>query len=210
MATGTTSSSSQISDVSGYCVFGELRFGSNGNVNGDPEVEAGAVNQTPSSARRQWDNNMNDGLSAGPFSVVFTAEAGGGANAVKWSVQDANPSPLTYSGATYGAITRVRLRAAVQTTALVDWTSVLVRFYKNGRLSDSYPTNGAPTAGPLVDTRGGSLPVTAEQILEITPVAGTNTKVIITGTVTLAAPQGVTPDVNDLFAQVFVDTATCT
>jgi hypothetical protein len=141
--------------------------------------------------------------------VTFTAEASGGSNAVKWAVDGASPSQLNYSAATYGNITRVRIRAGVQTTALVSWTTLSIKFYKSGRLTDAYPSSGTLATGPTVDTRSLTAPVTAESILEVTPTLNTNTKVVVTGYVTFAADQGVTPDVNDLFAQVFVDTSTC-
>lgn len=206
MATGSTTSSSTISDISIYCGFAEARFGSNGATDGDAEVELGAVNQSPASGRRTWDSNLSDGLAVGPLIVQFTAEAGGGSNGLKWSVAGANPSPLQYSGVTYGNITKVRIRAAVQTTAMVQWTQVQVRFYKNGRLNESYV---ASSAGPAVNTSNSTAPVTAEQILDVVPDLSGNTKVIVSAYIEFASPQGVYPGVNDLFAQVFIETQSC-
>lgn len=206
MATGSTTSSSSISDIDGYCAFAEVLYGSNGAAQGEPEVNVGAINQAPSAGRKTWDANTSDGIDSSTVSVQLVAEAGGGTNALKMSVAGASPSPLQYSGATYGAIQRVRIRAAVQTTAKVQWGSVVVAFYRMGRTAETYTHSGG---GPGVDTRNATLPVTAEQILEVVPAFSNNTKVVVIANVQFVANQGVVPGAEDLFGQIFVDTVTC-
>lgn len=203
MATGTTTSNSSISDLTGYCTLAVARPGSNGLTTGDYECSVGGDSGSPATGRVIWDNDLTDGFSSGELEVMFTAEAGGGSSGVNWQVPGASPCPVIYTGRTYGAIQKVQIRAAVQTTAQMQWSNVLVKFLRLGRLMDQY----SATTGPAVDTSLGGL--SAEQILEVVPDFETNTKVIVTASMLLASPVGVALDIEDILAQIFVYSSSC-
>ena len=204
MATGTTTTSSSVSTITGYCVVAEARFGSNGAAPGTPEVSVGSGGTDVLQTSRVWDSVPADGIDSGPVAVLASAEKDGGANGVSWYVAGAAVAPLVYVGRTYGAISKVVVRAAVRVNGQAEWSELQVRFFRLGRQTDSYVL----ASGPAVDTTAGP-GATAESVLTVTPGLGTNTKVTVSGYVRLACGEEVVPGPGDLFAQVYVYADSC-
>jgi hypothetical protein len=204
MATGSTTSASSVSAITGFCAFAEAKYGDNGVAGGTPEVAVGNSSADAETTGRNWDADPSDGVDSGPVTVLFSAEAGGGTAGISWAVSGADAVPITYVGRTYGAVGVVKVRAAVQVGAKVTWGSVQVKFYRNGRVTESH----SPAGGPAVDTTAGPSGV-AEQVLTVTPGFANNTKVTVSGSVTFECPQGTVPGATDLFAQVFLFASGC-
>ena len=203
MATGTTATHAFVSEITGFCIAAEAKSGSNGDANGVGfEVFVGHDPDDAVAARRVWDGSPSDGIDSGWVLVSLTAAASGSS----WSVDGADADPLSYAGATFGNAGAVRLRAGVRVPAAVKFRNVVVRWIRNGRVMESIQ---AP-AGPEIDTRPPGSPAEAEQVLEIVPVATTHLKVVVDAEVSFAAPEGVEPGPDDLFAQIYVNGSNCT
>lgn len=197
---------SQISIITGYCITSEVKYGSNGSSGGIPEYGVGHDSADMVTGRRTWDSDLSNGVDSSWVVVELVAEAGGGNSGINWTVTGGTVSPVTYAGTSYGAIGRVRVRAAVQAPVQFQWRSLAMRFYKNGSQVDSFSRR----AGPEVDRRGYPTPVQAEQVLEVVPAVQDADRLVVTGQVRLAAPVGLYPGPVDLFGQIFVDAANCT
>lgn len=205
MATATTTQNSQITDPPPYCVYGEAMFGSNGELGGPAEVYVGHDGTDATATRRVWTSDLSGGLASGWMTVEWVGAAGGGTAGVQWAVDGADVEPLSYTGTTYGAIGTVRFRAGVRTGARVAWRNVAVKWYRSGRLTETF----AAAAGPSVDTRSAGSPPAAEQTLAVVPAISTHTRVVVSGEIAFDFPAGAVPEANDLFAQVLVSAANC-
>lgn len=203
MASGSLSTYTSIQTFFG-CFFAEARFGSNGGT-GTPEYDVGSTTSNAVSGRTVWDSDLSNGLNSGWINVSLDAEAGGGSNAVSWTVTGGTVVPLLFSGVTYGIIDNVQIVAAVQFPAQMLWRSVLVKFYKAGVLIESF----SERVGPQVDTTGATPPVAKEQVLTVVPAQTDNDKVVITGQIELVCAAGIYPGPNDIFAQIYVVTGSC-
>jgi hypothetical protein len=146
-----------------------------------------------------WDNDPEDEILSDPVPVSLVANPGGGTNAVSWTVSGGGTVPIQFSG-TYGAISSVKLRvAATVSLCKMTWSSIVVKFYKAGLLTDtvSYGT-------VEVDTLSLTDPVVREQILTITPSANDNTQIEFTASVVLEYDSVDIPDPNAEYSQVYV------
>jgi hypothetical protein len=206
VATGSTVSNSSISTITGYCVYAEAQYGSNGDPSGAPEFDEGGVGGGDISGRIVWDTDTSDGLDSGWVAVVMTAPPGGGSShPAVWAVGGGTPSSLNFAGQTYGTIVSVEIRAGVQIPAEFYWQNILVSFYRNGRMTEQYIQD----TGPQVITTGDTPPVAAEQILTVTPQFNNNTQVVISGQIRLVCAEGIIPGADDIFGQIFVFTNSC-
>jgi hypothetical protein len=201
MATGTFTTSTTISDITGYCCIAETRYGSNGGNEGTPEWDVGsASNQT--TGRTKWADDPDDGFDTGLLNTELGTSQGG-AEGIGFALQDSPDSPLIYVGVTYGSIGNVLVRAGAQITSTVSWTGVNVTYYKNGNQTETYEYNGTFQ----VSTTDGS--PTAEVILTVVPQFDDNDQVTVQGSIEMVLPAGYYPGPDDMFNQVFVYTASC-
>ena len=146
MASGSVSNSSQVSTITGSCVVAQAKFGSNYDSSGTPEVYVGS-GAGDDTTRREWDSNPSNGIDSGQVSVFFSAEVGGGSNGIAWSVSSSDAVPIIYTGRTYGAIQSVKIRAAVGLNGSSEWTELQVKFFRSGRLLESFPASGYTMVG---------------------------------------------------------------
>jgi hypothetical protein len=193
-----------ISTLTGYVAVAEVRFGSNGDLNGfDAEYRVGDANGNWTDGRRTWDNNLTDGLSAGPVSTSFTTSPGNGTNGIAWSVIGGVTDPLSFSGIAFSRISSVKFRAAVTGGGMrMRWAGLVVDFYKAGTLQQRRTV--VATLWPDANTL--SLPQSnpVEKIITITPSASDNDKVVVTASATLQANAGVSLGPDHIFGQIFL------
>jgi len=202
MSSSNTVTNDFISGLAGYCIFSEAVVGSNG-AGVDPELTLGGSSGLKVVGRSTWDTNLADGFDTGWISVEFNLKPGGGAAGVTWKV---GTTTLTYTQSTYGKIAALHIYAAVQQPASASWRNLSVKFYKGGSQTDSFSLRN----GPAVDTTSPGSPAAREQILTVTPAASDNDQVIISASIKLTDPSTVLPSVDDLLAQIYVDTDACT
>lgn len=186
------------------CIYAEMRYGSNGSDGGAPELLIGNNGSDATAGRITWDESTG-AFNSGRVAFGFTIPPGGGsANQDSLAVNGAVTDPLYYSLKTYGAMRAVLVIAGVQTNASAAFTNLVVQYYKGGTLIEAFDL----AAGPSVDTTSASSPV-AEQVLTVTPNNSDNDEVFVGGSFQMTAPNGTFPDVDDIFGQIFVQTATC-
>ena len=220
-----------VSEVSNYAMYAEARLGGNGDPNGAPELVVGRDGEDAAWGRTTWDGDLTDGFDTGDvahaFGVDFRAadgdgrgtdesgtggepdsegeygegETGGGGVAAG---QSAGHQPLAFASDARGeVVTKVQVRAVALAAAVVEWSTVTIRFYRDGVLVDAY----TPDAGPAVDTSGTPGDTTAEAILEVVPSGADYDEVVVRGTFRMAFDStSVTPGETDLALQVFVYT----
>jgi hypothetical protein len=204
MASSSTTTYTSIPTPPTSCVYAEMRYGSNGSIGSPPELTLGHNGGSTTTGRITWDVSDNT-FDSGQVDFILTIPPGGGSlHADTLSVANAITNPISYSQTTYGAISAVQIEAGVQINAAAAFSDLIVQFYKNGSLIETF----TQSAGPSVDTSTASDPVAA-QVLIVTPTNSDNDKVVITGKVQLQAPDGTFPDVDDIFAQIFVQTSSC-
>jgi hypothetical protein len=193
-----------ISTITGHRALAEVRFGSNGDLNAfDAEYRVGEGNGTWQEGRRTWDADLSDGLWSDSVDTTFIANPGGGTSGIAWSVIGGVTDPLSLTGVTYGAITSVKLRAAVTGAGMrMRWSSVLVNFYKNGTLQQR--RNMPPSQWPDANTLSLSVSDPVERILTVTPSASDNDMVVITASVALTANTGIALGAGHIFGQIFL------
>jgi hypothetical protein len=190
---------SSITDLNGYSMLAEVRFGSNGwedpgAVNGMVlAMEDGEVAGAPVS----WDSNLFDGLDSGWNDVRFAANVAG-TDRILWTVGEFDSlSPYTDLSDSIGSIV---IRAAVLEGGLgMMWRSVLVQFKRGGQLMESVFV-GSVSA----DRRGANEEGPAESIVVVAPSAIDYDEVIVTGAVRMVGNPGVWPGPYDIAGQIFV------
>ena len=205
MASTSFSSASTISEITGFCAYADVRVGSNGAPDGSPEYDVGSLLGSAVSGRIVWTSDLSDGFSSGFVQVRLDAAPGGGSNGVRWEVVNGSPQTIVYNGVQYGSIQEVQIRAAVLLAAKMIWRAVSVSFFKGGVQTDGVSLRG----GPQVDTTGGIIPITAEQILTVIPDATDNDEVVIVAEMELACPLTTLVQPNDIFGQIFVFADNC-
>jgi hypothetical protein len=202
-----------LSDVTGYCIFGLVRVGSNGAVPGTPECATGKSASSQSTGRRAWDSNLLDGLDSGWLPVTLTLNASGNATGgVEWVVGASGSLTTTnYSGAKYGEILSVTLRAAVDGAGRrMSFRNTVVGFFTNQ--TDASPDEAitlSTGSNPVASTVGQSDPIDAEQIVEISPDGSGYVKIVVAAEVRLECVDHNLPGSQGIVGQVFVFTSSC-
>ena len=199
MVTAALYASGSISDITGYSLFGKAQVGDNSTGTwGDPELIVG--DQAGSAAIHTcWDSTPAN-FDTGSRAIQLTANPGGGANGVTFSLVGSPSVSQTYTQAQYGALGDVYLRAGVTVPGLVQWSSVGIEWYKNGQVVDSYLNR----FGPKVDDRGAQGPLEDEEILAVSTTVSDADKVVVWGRVQIKYDPGVYPAPDDLFGEIFV------
>jgi len=88
MGSAVVTSSNSITSISGYKFYAGLRLGSNGADGGDYEIMVGDPSNVTATARKTWDVDPNDDkIISDNVGIDLVANAGGGTNAVSWTVQ---------------------------------------------------------------------------------------------------------------------------
>jgi hypothetical protein len=191
-----------IGDPPTSALYAKLRVGSDvgadGTTSGDPNYELGDGSGTGGSAFYNWDNNLTDGFDSGSMSVNFRAASSGAE-----SLSVGSGPLITYSGSSFSSIGGVIIDAGVEIPAEVRWSSISVKFYRSGVLQETDLIGVGPDANTV------STPATpaAQQTLTVTSTHSGINKVIVSGTVQMTAPAGTIPGQNDMFANVYVQTA---
>lgn len=186
-----------LSDVSSnYSVYAEMRAGSNGDTNGDPE-QILSTSSTGNAGRFVWDSTDSDGgFNAISIPVLVDINLRTGADTL--SMGDGS-APVTLSGPSGKTVNFLELVAGTQVNAKVAWSNVQVSFYKNGTLQETASVSG----GPSIDTTSSDAP-TGEQIATVQPADTDDDEIIVTGSITMVCPDFTYPNPQDIFAQAFV------
>jgi hypothetical protein len=194
-------------DITGFCVLAELQYGSNGAVPGTPECDAGKSSTSESTGRRQWAANTSSGVDSGWVPIQLVVNADSSSSPVAWTINGANPSPIAYTGASFGEIVYFKLRAGVRNAGRrMSFRNVSVSFYVHG--SDSTAAeSGQVSSPPVASTLGETDPVDAESILDVGPENSGYRKASLSAEVRLESAD--VPDATDIFGQLFVFTSSC-
>ncbi|MGE5609248.1 MAG: hypothetical protein ACM359_08340 [Bacillota bacterium] len=191
----------QVTDVSGYELYSELRYGQNGSGFCGYETQAGSSPSDTLLGRVTWDSNTSDGFDSGWQSIELIVHVGSEGSTLQWSV---GGTTLEYYAGAFNTIEQIQIQSAVTTQAALSWDSLQVSFYSSGVQTESCST----TTGPTVDQMSQSGSGTMEKFVTITPQSGSNVdEVHITANVRLMAPQGVPLTANSIFGKVFIDAA---
>lgn len=198
MITAALYASQTVSEFTGYSAFAKAQLGDNSAIaSGAPELVVGS--DTDSAAIHTcWDSTPEEEFDSGPRFAKFTAD--GSSNGVTWSIDGSQPVSHTSDGALDGALGEVRLRAGMSVPGMVQWSSVGIQWYRDGKLVDSYLSGN----GPMVDERGAEGPMEAEEVLVVSTNVRDADEVVVWGDVAIAYDAGVYPGPDDLFAEVFV------
>jgi hypothetical protein len=197
----TVTSGNTISSITGFKVTSSVRIGDNSEeVGGDYEYMVTAPGTNVVSSRRTWQLNPTETIDSGLVPTKLEAQPGGGTNAAAWTVTGGVTVPLLVSTPTYGAITAVKVRAAVIfAECSMEWDDISAEFYKDGNLIETITYDAIG-----VDTTGMSDPVAREQILTITPNYNDHTKVIVNGNARLFLNGVEIPDPGAIFGQIYI------
>jgi hypothetical protein len=201
MATGTITTSTTISDVTGYCCIGETRYGSNGGNDGTPEWDTGSVSDQ-TTGRMKWADDPDDGFDTGLLNTEL-ATSPNGAEGIVFALQASPDSPLLYAPLTFGSIGNVLVRAGAQITSTVRWGNVLVTFYKAGTETESYEYGTTFEVSTTDDSPTG------EAMLTVVPEFEDNDQVTIQGSIEMILPAGYYPGPDDMFNQIYVFATSC-
>jgi hypothetical protein len=203
MATVTTSTSSSISDIEGYSFFGSIMYGDNGDPEGMPEYVVGSSDTNNVDGFNTWTQDPENGVDTNDIPFDLTGNPKGGSNGVVLNLQNSESGPLTFTGASYGAIQSVQIQAGVTLAGCrMTFTGVTVTFYKSGTETDSVTLQAG--YNPVADATSATDPVAVQQLTIITPASQTNDMVVITGSVQLYANAGVWPGETDIFGDIYV------
>jgi len=203
MATVTTSTSSSISDIEGYSFFGSIMYGDNGDPEGMPEYVVGNSDTNNIDGFITWTDDPDNGVDTNDIPFSLTGNPGGGSNGVVLDLNGGVSGPLTFTGASYGAIQNVKIQAGVTLAGCkMSFNSLIVEFYKSGTQTESVTLQVADN--PVADATNATDPVAVQQLTIVTPASQTNDKVVITGSVQLYAKAGVYPGETDIFGDIYV------
>ncbi|HEY8665272.1 MAG TPA: hypothetical protein VIL86_01345 [Tepidisphaeraceae bacterium] len=185
-----------ITDTSDATVYGETRIGDNGDLWGAPEYDIG-TSSTSQVGYTTWDSAPYDGIDSGWVNVTLHLTSSG----ASLYVENGGDGTLSLTNAQFGAISKVEIDAATQTSGVsVAWRALSVEFFKNGSATEgiNVPTNKDPVA----DGTNATGPI--EAITTVTPTAANNDEVIVSGQVYIHADSGNYPSGNDIFSQILV------
>ena len=184
--------SGQIAPMSGYNYVAELQYGSDGQMYGPPELDAGtASNKITGNAT--WDGNPQDGIDSGWLTASYGLQAGTGG--LTWDA-GGSVGPLTYNVGTLTNISSIKIRAAVQNQAAMLWQDAVLKFYRGSTLQETVNLN---SFGPDLTDSGG----VAQDLVTIQPANTDNNRVEIVAGFRMIAPMGVYLDSYDAFSQIF-------
>jgi hypothetical protein len=187
-----------ISDVSGYSIYGEAIVGGEGSTWGDPDIDTGTDTSNNSYGYLPWGGNIAaGGLDTGGMGFELDANLATGQDIL--TVDD---QAITYQGAPSGTVGSVEVRVAADVPATVSLDNISVKFFQGGTLQE---TESIP--GLKVDTTDPSSSGTAENVLIVTPSSQLNDHVVIAGWMQMKAPDGTYPGSTDIFCQAFVKPA---
>jgi hypothetical protein len=189
----TLTTSSYISDISGYSLFAEACYGDNGEPWGQEEIGMGNSQGSYFPGDIYWDADLSDGLDSGQRQVYFRADAGDDLGV--WWVDGGD---MLVGSMNLDRIGAVMIRVGVmQPQMSMTWESAAIAFLNNGRLVKS---EGLGTIQASTMDEGWQ----EETIVHVDMPSLAFDEVRIGGLIRLEAAQGVYPSPNDMFAQVFV------
>jgi hypothetical protein len=162
-------------------VSATVQVGDNSDQGADVEF---TLDGASAQGQRTWDPDLSNGFDSGPVGIWLSASAGGGPNAVSFSVGGGALSSDIF----FNLISSVEISANGKNGGTLAWSEVTITFYKNGQQTQIIviPIDCAPVGGPH------------ELILQITPDSDDNTGVLITGTVRLARAGTTLPASDDM------------
>jgi hypothetical protein len=197
----STASYTSFQDISGYTMYSDVLFADDGDPNGIPGYDLGSSDEDNVGGFIVWQEDYSDGLDTGNVATSLTMPAGGGTNAVEWSVANGADGPL-YFTRTYGAIRQVQILAGVALAGCkMTWNDVQVQFYKSGTLIETISPGSV-----VADGTSSTDPISLEQITTVTPTANNNDMVVVSANVRLQANSGIDPGEEDIFGAVYVFT----
>jgi len=200
---------SAMTEVTGFCVFGRVRFGANGNGNSSTECLVGRSSSSQITTRKQWQASVQDNVVDSDWvSVKLTARAGG-TDRVRWAVDGAS-TPLEFSGVSYGEITGVTFQAGVIGPGKrVSFDNITISLFTSDTATvaaESWPftSEDLPPASTI-----GSSEEEAEGLLEFTPDGSGYYKVVIDADIRLENDGTEAPAPDDLFAGIYIYASNC-
>ena len=197
MITAALYASPAVSEFSGYALFAKARFGDNATVSsGQPELLLGSGPDCVAD-HTCWSPYTEEEFDSGPRQAKFSADSD--ADTATWSLGGNAPVSQTYDGS-FGELGEVRLRAAINIPGMVRWSSVSIKWYRDGVLVDYFTRR----TGPVVDERGAEGPIEAEEVLTVSTSVRDADKVVVGGDVQIAHDAGIDAGPESLFAEVFV------
>jgi hypothetical protein len=186
-----------IDDFVDESLYASMDVGSNGNPYGDPTFAAGDDQGEEVWGFGVWDSNTSNGFDTGNVAVYF-----GGASNGNETLQVGGNAPISYAGDSFGSISSVQFQAAVTVPASASWSDVTVDFYDGSQLVEV----DNPPVGPAVNTINTPNSPQAEQVLTVSPPAGSNiTNVVATGIMRMTAPAGTALGSSSMFCNIFVN-----
>ena len=186
-----------IDDFVDESLYASMDVGSNGNPYGDPTFAAGDDQGEEGWGFGVWDSNTSNGFDTGNVPVGFAGASDGNE-----TLEVGQNAPISYAGDSFGSISSVQFQAAVTVPASASWSNVTVDFYDGNKLVEV----DSPSAGPAVNTINTPNSPQAEQVLTVSPPAGSNiTNVVATGIMRMTAPVGTALGSSSMFCNIFVN-----
>lgn len=183
--------SNQITQINGFNYIAELQYGSDGQIWGPPEVDAGTASSR-ATGWAVWDDNPDDGVDSGWINTGYELKSG--VNGLSLTTA-ASAGPVKYSVGTIG-IGSIAIRAGVQNQAAMLWTSTIVQFYRGNTLQETVALNDFG----VDKTQSWGI---GQELVTIQPARTDNDRVEINGASRMVAPEGVYLDSYDTFSQIF-------
>jgi hypothetical protein len=197
MIVETLFTTSDIADASGFRLFADLLFGSNGSSSWAPELATGQQTESASYGSMVWDTNMDDGIDSGPVSVRFDANLATGSASLEAGPEGGDP--VAYAGVSGGTIGSVVIRAGARVAGEVAWSELSITFWRGDEMAESVSLDATCVANPDDSSTGSEL-----ESISVTPTDTTYTRVSVTGSLQMRAADGMYPGWNDLFGQILI------
>jgi hypothetical protein len=186
-----------ITDATGFQLFANLLFGSNGASEWIPELLCGSPTQYPAYANTVWDENLDDGFDSGNVAVQYDANLATGTTTFS-----AGSASAHYAGESGGTVGSVAVRAQAQGSGAVIWSDLTITFWDGSEVGESLTLATGATA-ETSDTATG----VEEQMLVITPERSGYDHVTVSGTLRMQAGSDYVPESADLFGQILINPA---
>ena len=193
------------------CFAAFARYGDNGTGSSFPLAEYGIADSSAIeivTGQRAWSGgNTSTAFDSGWVAVELSANAGGGASAIGWTVTGGVTVPLATTSISYGTIEKVEVYAAARNGKLrMAFRSIIIDFYvgTNRKQRVVLGSSAWPDANTLGQT-GVSTDMTSTTV----PTRSDIDKVIITADVRMQADQGVTPLFDEIIGEVRVFSSSC-
>jgi hypothetical protein len=199
--------SGTLSELCGYSLFGDARFGCNGSAFFAPEIVAGDSQGGLAGTNVLWDADLSDGLDSDATAFVFDGNLATGSASMAVDAEGASPSAFDGGGTANrvgsDAIGSVLIRAGAQAPGSVTFEGLTLTFYKQGIEQEVVNLSGGPQATSADSSSGME-----EQILQVTPGVSGCDRVVVTGSIRLQAAADSYLGWDDLFGQVLIMPAT--